>query len=93
MKKSSPRKKKGRARHYVYIVRCAGGELYTGYTVNPKRRLTQHNEGKGAKFTRSRLPVALVHVEEFGSKSKALRREFSIKRLSRQEKLRLIAVP
>ena len=64
--------------------------MYTGYTDNPIRRLAVHQSGKGAKYTRSRLPVALAYQEELPDKSAALRREAAIKRLSRQQKLALI---
>jgi putative endonuclease len=75
----------------VYIVRCCNGDLYTGYTIDPVRRLEQHNQGKASKFTRSRLPVELVYLERFGTRSEALRREISIKQLSRKEKLKIIS--
>ena len=74
----------------VYIVRCRAGELYTGCTVDLKRRIGEHNRGSGSKFTRSRRPVALVYHEHCGSRSSALRRENQIKRMSRAEKLRLV---
>ena len=76
---------------FVYMLRCRDGSLYTGYTDDVARRLTVHQSGKGAKYTRSRLPVELVYREELPDKSSALRRESAIKRLSRQEKLALIA--
>ena len=76
--------------HYVYILRCYDGSLYTGWTTDLKQRVKAHNEGKGAKYTRSRRPVELVYHEEFGTKSEALKREAAIKRLSREEKLPLI---
>ena len=76
---------------YVYMLRCADGTLYTGYTDDPERRARVHNAGKGAKYTRSRLPVELVYREAFGDKSAALRREREIKRLTRAQKLALIA--
>lgn len=75
----------------VYILRCGDGSLYTGCTNNLPRRLAVHQSGKGAKYTRSRPPVALVYQEEAADKSSALRREIAIKRLSRREKLTLIA--
>lgn len=74
----------------VYILRCSDDTLYTGIATDPVRRLAVHNSGKGAKYTRSRLPVALVYQEACPDKSAALRREWAIKRLSRTEKLRLI---
>ncbi|MGM9619022.1 MAG: GIY-YIG nuclease family protein [Oscillospiraceae bacterium] len=76
--------------HYTYIVRCADGTLYTGWTTDLSRRMAAHNAGEGAKYTRSRRPVTLIYHECFPSKEEALRRECAIKRLSRQEKLRLI---
>lgn len=76
---------------YVYILRCADGTLYTGYTDDPERRARVHNAGKGARYTRSRLPVELVYREALGDKSAALRREREIKGLTRAQKLALIA--
>ena len=76
---------------YVYMLRCGDGSLYTGYTDDVERRLTVHQRGKGAKYTRSRLPVELVYREELPDKSAALRREAAIKGLTRQQKLALIA--
>lgn len=75
---------------YVYILRCADGTLYTGSTDDVARRLAVHNSGKGAKYTRSRRPLELVYTEELDSYSAALKREYAIKQLSRQEKLNLI---
>ena len=75
--------------HFVYILRCADGTLYTGYTTDPERRLRVHNSGKGAKYTRSRLPVEIVHLEKFDDKIKAQRREYAIKQLSREQKISL----
>ncbi len=77
--------------YYVYMLKCNDETLYTGYTDNPERRLQVHNAGKGAKYTRSRLPVELVYQEAQPDKSAALRREAAIKRLSRAQKLTLIA--
>ena len=76
--------------NYAYILRCADGTLYTGWTNDLARRLKTHNEGKGGKYTRSRLPVELVYAEEFATKEEAMRREWRLKRLPRAEKLRLI---
>ncbi len=76
---------------YVYMAQCADGTLYTGYTTDLARREKAHNAGKGAKYTRSRLPVHLVWAEQCPDKSAALRREWAVKRLTRQEKLALIA--
>ena len=75
--------------NYVYMLRCADGTLYTGWTTDLQRRLAAHNAGKGAKYTRSRRPVALCYVETCDSREEALRREAAIKRLPRQEKLLL----
>ncbi len=75
---------------YTYILRCSDGSLYTGWTTDPQRRLQTHNAGKGAKYTRSRLPVSLVHLESFPTKQEAMSREWQIKHLSREEKLALI---
>lgn len=74
----------------VYILRCGDGTLYTGCTNDLPRRLKTHQSGKGAKYTRTRLPVELVYQEPAPDKSQALRREAAIKRLSRAEKLALM---
>lgn len=74
----------------VYILRCADGSLYTGIARDTRKRLEQHNSGKGAKYTRSRRPVELVYAEPALDKSAALRREIEIKRLSHTEKQTLI---
>ena len=76
--------------YYVYLLRCGDGTLYTGFTNDLARRLAAHNAGKGAKYTRSRLPVELVYWESFSNKSSALRREYAIKQLPRRQKLTLI---
>lgn len=76
--------------YFVYLLRCGDGTLYTGCTNDLRRRLAVHNAGKGAKYTRSRLPVSLVYWESLPDKSSALRRESAIKRLSRAQKLSLI---
>lgn len=74
----------------VYILRCGDGTLYTGCTNDLPHRLEAHRGGRGAKYTRSRLPVELAYQEEAADRSAALRREAAIKRLTRQEKLKLI---
>ena len=76
--------------YYVYIAACADGSLYTGCTTDVERRIHTHNAGRGAKYTRSRLPVALAYAEPAVDRSAALRREYAIKRLSHKEKLALI---
>ncbi len=75
----------------VYILRCADATLYTGITTDLDRRLEAHNLGRGAKYTRARLPVELIYREGAASRSEASRREAEIKRLSRREKISLIA--
>lgn len=77
--------------YFVYMVRCADGTLYTGLARDPDDRLRVHNSGKGAKYTRSRLPVSLVYVEPCESLSAALKRERQLKPLSRAKKEALIA--
>lgn len=76
--------------NYVYIVECKDATLYTGWTTDIEKRIKRHNCGKGAKYTRTRFPVELKYFEEFDSKEEALKREYFIKQLSRQEKLKLI---
>ncbi len=77
--------------YYVYILECKDGTLYTGWTINLDNRLAEHNQGKGAKYTRSRAPVVLKYFESLSTKKEALQREYFIKQLSREEKLKLIA--
>lgn len=77
--------------HFVYIVRCADGTLYTGYARDPIERAKTHNAGRGARYTAGRRPVALVHSEAFATKSEALRREHQLKRCTRATKEALIA--
>lgn len=72
-----------------YILQCSDGTLYTGWTVDIDRRVSQHNEGKGAKYTKTRRPVKLVYVEEQPDKITALKRERAIKALSRKKKMEL----
>lgn len=77
-------------KYYTYLVCCSDDSLYCGYTTDLKKRIKNHNLGKGAKYTKGRRPVILVYHEEFLSKEEALRRERQIKKLSRKEKLDLI---
>ncbi|OFW17944.1 MAG: hypothetical protein A3H97_11590 [Acidobacteria bacterium RIFCSPLOWO2_02_FULL_65_29] len=77
--------------HFVYIVRCADGTLYTGYAREIGARVKAHNAGRGAKYTAGRRPVRPVYSERFRSLGKALRREHQIKRLSRRQKQSLVA--
>ena len=76
--------------NYVYLLRCSDNSIYCGWTTDLNARLAAHNSGHGAKYTRSRLPVELVYYEKYEDKTEALSREWHIKRLSREEKLRLI---
>lgn len=75
---------------YVYILRCGDGSLYTGITDDVDRRLAAHRAGKGAKYTRGRGPLELVHKEEYPDKGSALKREYAVKQLHRKEKEQLI---
>ena len=77
--------------YYVYMLRCGDGSLYTGSTGDVSRRVIVHQSGKGAKYTRSRLPVELVYQEELPDRSAALRREAAMKKLTRGQKLALLA--
>ena len=77
--------------HFAYLLRCADGTLYGGYTTDLQKRLAAHNSGKGAKYTRSRLPVELVYWEECPTKEAAMSREWQLKHLTREKKLKLIA--
>mgnify|MGYP005966212693 FL=1 len=78
---------------YTYMVQCSDGTLYTGCTNDLKKRLEKHNAGKGARYTRGRLPVKLVYYEVFATKSEAMKREAQIKKLSRKQKLLFIINP
>ncbi|MBO4983667.1 MAG: GIY-YIG nuclease family protein [Clostridia bacterium] len=77
--------------NYTYILKCADDTLYCGWTNDLEKRLKAHNSGKGAKYTRSRLPVTLVYYEEFETSIEAQKREYQIKRLTRKQKLSLIS--
>jgi predicted GIY-YIG superfamily endonuclease len=77
---------------FVYLLRCGDGSLYCGMTDDVLRRLEAHRSGKGAKYTRGRGPLELVYTEECESYSAALKREAAIKKLKRQEKLRLAGI-
>jgi putative endonuclease len=77
-------------RSYVYILRCADGTLYTGWTNDLSARVDAHNSGNGAKYTKGRGPAELAYWESFDSKIAAMRREYQLKRRSRAEKLALI---
>lgn len=75
---------------YTYILKCSDDTLYTGWTNDLKKRIKTHNAGKGARYTRGRLPVKLLYYEVFSTKREAMRREIEIKKLSRRKKLILI---
>lgn len=78
--------------NFTYILLCSDGTLYTGWTDDLEKRLAAHNSGKGAKYTRSRLPVRLVYSEEYENKREAMSREWHIKRMTREQKLQLIEI-
>lgn len=77
-------------KHFVYVVRCSDDSLYTGYTIDINRRISEHNRGKGAKYTRGRIPVHLKYIEECKTKKEGLRREHEIKKLSKKQKENMI---
>lgn len=76
--------------NYTYILRCGDGSLYTGWTNHLTKRVADHNAGRGAKYTKTHLPVELVYYEIFETKEEAMKRECAIKKLSRPQKERLI---
>lgn len=78
--------------HFVYILRCKDDSLYTGYTNRLIHRFIQHCSGKGAKYTKGRTPLDLVYVEEYKTKSEAMKREYQIKQLSRKAKQKLTGI-
>ena len=78
--------------NYTYILKCNDGTLYCGWTNDLEKRVKTHNEGKGAKYTRARLPVTLVYYETFETSAEAQKREYQIKQMTRKEKLFLICV-
>lgn len=75
---------------YCYILECADGTYYTGWTVDPQRRVATHNRGRGARYTSTRCPVKLVYVEELPDRKSAMKREIAIKRMKRGMKRKLI---
>jgi len=76
--------------HFVYLLKCNDNTLYCGYTNNLEKRILTHNNGKASKYTRGRLPVKLVYVEEHSTKSSALKKEYKIKQLSKYAKEKLV---
>ena len=77
---------------YAYLLKCIDGSLYAGWTNDPERRLKAHNNGTASKYTRSRRPVEMVYIEEFETKSEAMKREAALKMMTREQKLELIKV-
>ena len=75
---------------YCYILECADGTYYTGWTTDPDRRVKQHNKGTGAKYTSTRRPVKLVYVESQKNRTEAMKREFAIKKMRRVQKSKLV---
>ena len=82
---------KRKCKNYTYILLCGDGSYYCGWTNNPIKRLKAHNEGRASKYTRARLPVSPVYMEEFETKADAMKREAYIKRLPRSRKEELVA--
>lgn len=76
--------------NYTYLIKCADNTLYCGWTNHLEKRIEAHNQGKGAKYTKTRRPVVLVYYESYPTKEEAMRREVQIKKLSRKDKLFLI---
>jgi putative endonuclease len=76
---------------FCYIVECADGTYYTGWAVDPEKRVSMHNKGRGARYTRTRGPVRLVYVEELPDRKAAMKREIAIKKLKREGKGKLIS--
>lgn len=77
--------------NYVYIIKCNDDSLYTGWTNDLEKRFKNHQEGKGAKYTRGRRPLELVYFEEYETKVQAMKREYEIKKMSREKKIKLIS--
>lgn len=75
---------------FVYLLKCADGSLYAGWTYDPTKRLKAHNNGTGSKYTRSRLPVELAYLEQCNDKRSAMQREAELKRMTRAQKLALL---
>jgi predicted GIY-YIG superfamily endonuclease len=75
---------------YCYIVECVDGTYYTGWAVNPEKRVAVHNQGRGARYTRTRRPVKLVYIEELPDRKSAMKREIAIKKMERVRKKKLI---
>jgi len=81
----------GKSEWFIYMVRCKGGQLYTGITTHVERRLAEHQSGKGAKFLRGKGPLALAFQRNIGSHSEALKTEAAIKKMAKADKERIIS--
>ncbi|MGN0343691.1 MAG: GIY-YIG nuclease family protein [Lachnospiraceae bacterium] len=77
--------------NYAYLVRCSDNSLYAGWTNNIEKRIKSHNDGTGAKYTKSRRPVTLAYLEEFETKSEAMKREAALKKMTHKQKEELVA--
>jgi len=77
-------------KYYVYFARCSDDSLYAGYTTDLKKREQRHNQGRGARYTRIRRPVEIIYSEEFNTKSEAMKREYELKHLRKEDKERLV---
>lgn len=80
-----------RKKNYTYMVRCRDGSLYTGWTNDLEKRIQAHNQGMGAKYTKTRRPVELVYYEEYESKIQAMKREYEIKQLPKKKKEEMVS--
>ena len=89
MKKKEQTKQENK-KYYAYMLRCNDNSIYSGYAVDPYKREKVHNSGKGAKYTRTRLPVKLVYFEEFDNKIDAMKREYAFKQYTHKEKEEII---
>lgn len=78
-------------KHMMYVVECSDGSYYTGYTNNLEKRLAAHNAGKGAKYTKPRLPIHCIYAEAFHTKQEAMSAEYHFKQLSKKQKIDYIA--
>ncbi|MTD32148.1 GIY-YIG nuclease family protein [Planomicrobium sp. YIM 101495] len=77
--------------HFFYVLECADGSYYAGYAVDVEKRVATHNAGKGAKYTRAKRPVVLLHQEAFGTKTEAMRAEYAFKQLTKAQKIQHIS--
>ena len=77
-------------KNYTYMLKCHDGTIYTGWTTQLDRRISEHNSGRGAKYTRSRRPVELIYYEELESKEKAMKREAEIKKMTKKQKIAMV---